>query len=70
VLSTPTPSLLESGFPAEGLLDSNDTTAAARRISELMADPGARRNLAVRSRDAVGAFYRACNPNRLIDLYS
>jgi len=70
VLSTPTPSLLESGFPAEGLVDSNDTTAAARRISELMADPGARRNLAVRSRDAVGAFYRACNPNRLIDLYS
>jgi len=70
VLSTPTPSLVESGFPADGFLDAADTTATASRIAELMADPGARRDLAARSRETVGAFYRACNPNRLIDIYS
>jgi glycosyltransferase involved in cell wall biosynthesis len=70
VLSTPTPSLVESGFPAEGLLDGSDTPAAAHRIAELMTDPGARRDLAARSRETVGAFYRSRDPDRLIDVYS
>lgn len=70
VLSTPTPSLVESGFPVDGFLDAEDSTGTARRIAELMTDPGACRDLAARSRETVGAFYRGCTPNRPIDIYS
>jgi glycosyltransferase involved in cell wall biosynthesis len=69
VLSGPTPSLSESGFPRAGLLDPNDPDAVADRIVELLADAPARTALADASRAAVGAFYRSCDASRLVQVY-
>jgi glycosyltransferase involved in cell wall biosynthesis len=69
VLSTPIPSLVESGFPPEGILETTDADAVAARLARLLADAEARTALAARSRAVVGAFYRACDPARLAQLY-
>jgi len=69
VLSTPIPSLAESGFPREGILETTDAEAVATRLARLLADAEARTALAARSRAVVGTFYRACDPARLAQLY-
>lgn len=70
VLSTPTPSLLEAGFPHAGTLDLDDAEAASERVAALLADGRARTALAETSRVAVGAFYRSCDASRLAQVYS
>ena len=70
VLSTPVPSLVEAGFPDDGLLASTAPDALARRIASLLADPPARADLARRASAAAAGFYRACDPARLARLHA
>ncbi len=65
VVSTPVPSLVEAGFPAEGLVTPGSAEALATRLGRLLDDDGARRRLAAKAAERVGAFYRALDPARL-----
>lgn len=69
VVSTPIPSLVESGFPRDGLIQATAPDALAARLAALLADADARDSLAARGRTAVGAFYRSCDPARLARMY-
>jgi len=69
VLSTPIPSLVESGFPADGFIDTDDVDALARRLATLLVNVGARDALAARSHTIVGRFYRSLDPERLARMY-
>lgn len=68
-LSTPVPSLEDSGFPPDGTLETVDAPAVAARVAHLLADAAARESLAHRARAAVGAFYRSRHPARFAELY-
>lgn len=65
VVSTPVPSLVEAGFPAEGLVPPGSAEALTARLDRLLDDDGARRRLAAEAGERVGAFYRALDPARL-----
>lgn len=65
VVSTPVPSLVEAGFPAEGLVPPGSVDALAARLTRLLDDDEARRRLAAEAAERVGAFYRALDPARL-----
>ncbi len=68
VVSAPVPSLCESGFPPDGLIDPLDPGAAGRRVAALLGEADARRSLAVRGRSAVSDYYRGQDPGRYAQL--
>jgi glycosyltransferase involved in cell wall biosynthesis len=70
VLSTPVPSLTESGFPSEGLLEATDPPSVARRLSHFMDNCATRQELAASGRSRVGNFYTSRDPARLAKMYS
>jgi glycosyltransferase involved in cell wall biosynthesis len=69
VLSTPVPSLLESGFPEEGFIDAADADGVAGQMAAVLCDRDRRDRLAERSRRVVRDFYRSLDAVRLARLY-
>ena len=70
VVSTPVPSLIEAGFPDDGLIDPTDVQQLHDRLAELMDDATARRNLATHAQDNAGRFYRGLPRARLSKAYA
>ena len=70
VVSTAVPSLVEAGFPRDGLIDPDDIPALHATLEHLLDDAPARRDLAFTAREVVGRFYRALPRTRLAAEYA
>ncbi len=69
VVSSPVPSLVEAGFPRDGLVEPLDVDGAAAELGRLLGDQEARADLAARGRAPVARYYAGQDPARLARVY-